>query len=414
MNNTKTKTNEKQGEVFLNNKKWFGSCTSPSNRYSSLNQDSFLCCSFPVVQPQQPLQQPQKGKNVKNNSKPTNHKAQEIEPSPSPSTSPSPSSNLFAVFDGHDLLGELAAETAKSSFASFFLKTGGGEKEKNKKKYFEQMFEVAHKAILSLYSSPPSSYSYPVNKKKINFKLSPDKNSFSSSVCSRPIEFGTTVCSVMIGEDEKIWISWAGDCRVIVGLLVCSVKGEGEEGDEEEEEKEKVKEKKKEKEKEKKEKKEKGEIISFCATIDHNGHNDSEVQRISKIKNEGKGNSKISKDGYLCLSTSDGNSHEISVTRSLGHLKFSSAGVSHLPDVISLPKEEEEVGEEGEKRKKKIKYVVLVSDGVSNVLSADEMIGICHQYETDPQMAAEEIITMATKSAPPDDIDNSTAVVFYL
>jgi len=132
----------------------------------------------------------------------------------------------------------------------------------------------------------------------------------------------------------------------------------------------------------------------------HNGHETNEVERISEF------GSTLVEDNYIAAPEESGYSWaQLAVTRALGHRYLVKYGIIPDPFISNYTLHHKD------------KYLVLSSDGVTDVLSGQEIIEVVGWYDgnTDGNMqtVAKELVRYSLSNWD-EEADNTTAIVVKL
>eukprot|EP01124_Arcella_intermedia_P026364 TRINITY_DN4938_c0_g1_i1.p1 TRINITY_DN4938_c0_g1~~TRINITY_DN4938_c0_g1_i1.p1 ORF type:complete len:553 (-),score=127.41 TRINITY_DN4938_c0_g1_i1:7-1665(-) len=283
---------------------------------------------------------------------------------------PSGEGFVVAIFDGHGPNGEVASKTASKTFEAFFSKVDlFSVTPKRKEELIKQVFAQAHKNILEEYTKEALRT---VTWGGAPFHLTQDAG--LTVYANRKYgmllqDFGTTAVMAAVkvvgGVATDLIIAHTGDSTAIIG------------------------------------RKTEDEILpieNICVL--HNGVNEREVQRLAAF------GSTIVDDHYISAPASSGFSWaQIAVSRSLGHKYFQKYGISPEPAISDY------------KLHRQDKYLVLCSDGVTDVLTGDEIVEVVawsdHYYEGKMDKIAAELVQYSLKNWE-DEADNTTAIVVKL
>eukprot|EP00124_Ichthyophonus_hoferi_P006097 Ihof_evm1s1200 gene=Ihof_evmTU1s1200 len=266
-----------------------GGCTDPGRRYGGLNQDTWL--------------------------------AHQLEPEGQ--------RWVFAVFDGHALLGELAANIASKVIIDAFSgpspKFTVGSFRQQPIESMKSLFFLVHQCIISAYDTAPDTIEYgPYGKFRCVDRS--DMSIYRSVFYGdRELEFGCTG-AVAVVLDDLLVIGNAGDSEIIFSELQ-----DGEDNI-------------------------LGEAVLMTET--HRGTNPTEIARMKAV-----GNVYIEYDGYVCPAHPRWKSHHLSITRSLGHKHLHQFGIIAEPYV----RVHQCSGSFG---------LVLVSDGVTDHVYPQDVMDI--------------------------------------
>lgn len=225
----------------------------------------------------------------------------------------------WAVFDGHDLLGEYASSKARESFDNYISSLYSNKL--NDSEIRKAFFNV-HRDIIKIYNNCPKQCFYisPNKSKLTEYKhiLKSNEHYYTSNNIERPLEFGTTalIC-ILIKETMELIISWVGDSQVKIVSYDENY----------------------------------GEFYLETLMDIHSYRNNKEISRIKSLKLDGV---KINDDGFF-ISLNNKSMHHISLTRALGHKKFSEYGITPEPQIKRM------------KLDRNHQYLVIGTDG-KNIL----------------------------------------------
>jgi len=147
--------------------------------------------------------------------------------------------------------------------------------------------------------------------------------------------------------------------------------------------------------------KEDGEFVSIeNLCVVHNGHDAPEVERISLF------GSTLVEDNYIAAPESSGfHWAQLAVSRALGHRYLVKYGIIPDPHISKYTLHQND------------KYLVLSSDGVTDVLSGQEIVEVVHWYdkhsEGNMQTVAKELVRYSLRNWD-EEADNTTAIVVKL
>lgn len=245
---------------------------------------------------------------------------------------------MAAVFDGHGLLGEVAAEVAVAALTEALPTLPWASLRDTPEAFMTGLFERLDAAVLAAHDNPPEEYSYTSGSTTMTFELRVDADPVLGSMyyCPaeprmppRPIDFGcTAVVAVCLG--THLVVGNAGDAA---GLLVSSNVDGCEDRD------------------------------GFAAehfTAKHTALNEAEQARIDR---DFPGEAHFTQDGYLAPTDPVLSQYELQLTRSLGHRLLRQAGVSSVPDCFVVAVSPAHTY-----------ALVLCSDGVTDELSPSDVM----------------------------------------
>lgn len=226
----------------------------------------------------------------------------------------------WAVFDGHDLLGEYASSKASECFDHYIsslysIKLTDSD--------IKKAFLNVHKEIIQIYNNCPNQCLYiSSNKSKLTeYKhiMKDNQHYYVSNNQYRPLEFGTTaLLCILIKETKELIIAWAGDSQA---KMISSNDGYDD--------------------------------LYFESLIETHCHrNNKEKNRIKNLNLDGV---KINEDGYY-ISLDNKLMHHLSLTRALGHKKYSEYGIIPDPQIKRL------------KLDRNHRYLIIGSDGKSKLI----------------------------------------------
>jgi len=269
---------------------------------------------------------------------------------------------IWAVFDGHCPLGETAAEIAKTTLLKECKQILSAQK-KFGEADMKKVFEVMHKEILAFYGKVPKTYKYPGRKKFTTFTLLPNMKepTYRCADYDMPLDFGTTaVVAVLCG--NMLVVGNAGDSRAFLGVV-----GQN------------------------------GRVAAVELSAEDNVTNATEVAR---IQHDFPGRTAFA-DGYLYPAQRE-TGHQLAVTRALGHRVLAAYGVISTPHIFA-----QQLGPTD-------RFLVLSSDGVSDTLDPHSVVNLAAAAK-DAQQAADHLVkaSFERSRSPPDDRDNTTALVVF-
>eukprot|EP01125_Pyxidicula_operculata_P004385 TRINITY_DN166_c1_g2_i1.p1 TRINITY_DN166_c1_g2~~TRINITY_DN166_c1_g2_i1.p1 ORF type:complete len:811 (-),score=260.86 TRINITY_DN166_c1_g2_i1:229-2661(-) len=283
---------EKVKNALIDIGSFIGFDTDPGKRYGKTNQDAYLVCTT--------------GK----------------------------SGYIFAVFDGHGVNGEIAAQIAKKTFADFFLENDLFQVDSQTQvDMITTVFRLAHENIIAKYETLTEIKWEGEKFRLVNIKNLMMYQNKKDSVLLQ--DFGTTAVMAAVktlptqagakhaqrGASEIIFAN-AGDSIAYIGRedRTLSIKP-----------------------------------VDQLVTI-HNGDDPQEEERVSK---EGS----CRTDGHYVSPPEDSGFGwaQLAVTRSLGHKYFSRYGIIPDPDILFYSPHVDD------------KYLVVTSDGVTDVFSPHEI-----------------------------------------
>eukprot|EP00879_Flechtneria_rotunda_P015863 GHRR01016590.1.p1 GENE.GHRR01016590.1~~GHRR01016590.1.p1 ORF type:complete len:233 (+),score=75.21 GHRR01016590.1:1096-1794(+) len=185
-------------------------------------------------------------------------------------------------------------------------------------------------------------------------------------ICDRLLECGTT-CTLAMFQADRVCIANVGDSSAVLVSLSDD------------------------------------DVVARFVTVDHNGNNNEEVQRINtqhsrvaEICNDSK---------YLRIHTGMWAGYELGVTRALGHKHLEAHGVSCEPAVNTFELQPEDA------------CLIIASDGVWDVMDAREAANRVMDVISAGGSAAEaakrlvQDTVMLAECSPDGDADNTTALV---
>ncbi|EGD72709.1 hypothetical protein PTSG_04437 [Salpingoeca rosetta] len=289
---------------------------------------------------------------------------------------------VTAVFDGHGLLGEVAAETARKELddmcASGSLNVA--LLQSDPATFMVDLFEQLNLAVLDAHDNPPSTYVYVSGSTPLSFELKQDASPDLGAmyVCPehdymppRPIDFGCTAVVAVIHRD-RLTIGNAGDADAIVMRQNCDADPSSRDG--------------------------------YLAVSHASKHTASSQLEIDRVDRDFPGAAIFTPDGYIAPTDPVLCQYELQLTRSLGHKLLRVAGIIATPDVHV------------EDLDPATTYgVVVCSDGVTDELQPFDMLDRVTNSAGDAADAAETLCKDAQEYCmDPDKIDDTTAVVVLL
>eukprot|EP00878_Enallax_costatus_P026766 GHUV01028757.1.p1 GENE.GHUV01028757.1~~GHUV01028757.1.p1 ORF type:complete len:339 (+),score=67.78 GHUV01028757.1:166-1182(+) len=293
---------------------------------------------------------------------------------------------LPPLYAGHGMLGELVAQHAGQVVVEDvccrarkngcnLLSQPLDRLESNLKAAFEK----AHQACLSVYDDPPSSITYPYNSTATMrytlyrpnglpiYRPEVARNCMARPpACDRLLECGTT-CTLAVTQGDQVALANVGDTAAALVSLSDD------------------------------------DVVAKFLTVDHNGRNEQEAQRIAK--QHGK-MARISEDrGYLSIFVGMWAGYELSVTRALGHKNLEAFGVLCEPAVTTFQLRPEDT------------CLIIASDGVWDVMDSREAANRVMDVVSgggSAKEAAKQLVqdtVMLAECSPDGDADNTSAVV---
>lgn len=242
--------------------------------------------------------------------------------------------HITAVFDGHGVNGEIAAQTAKETFETYFKKHDlfGTKSKEKQKEMIREVFLLAHENIIKKYEELTT---IKWEGHKFNLVQVKDLMMYQNKKYGVLLQdFGTTavmaaIRSQPIGEGTlEVIVANAGDSIAFIGR---------EDGDS------------------------LIPIEGLCTV--HNGNNVVEEDRIlslGSVKKEGHYVSPPEESGFGWA--------QLAVTRSLGHKYFSKYGIIPDPDISDYTIDEND------------RFLIVTSDGVTDVFSLEEILESLEEY----------------------------------
>lgn len=242
--------------------------------------------------------------------------------------------HITAVFDGHGVNGEIAAQTAKEIFEEYFKKHDlfGTKSKEKQREMIKEVFQIAHDAIIKKYEELTT---IKWEGHKFNLVQIKDLMMYHNRKYGVLLQdFGTTAVMAAIkaqpiGEGAlEVIIANAGDSIAFIGR---------EEGDT------------------------LVPVEGLCTV--HNGNNVVEEDRIlslGSVKKEGHYVSPPEESGFGWA--------QLAVTRSLGHKYFSKYGIIPDPDISDYTLNEND------------RFLIVTSDGVTDVFSLEEVLESLEEF----------------------------------
>jgi serine/threonine protein phosphatase PrpC len=282
---------------------------------------------------------------------------------------------VAAVFDGHGLLGEVAAEVAVKALEGLTSTLAWEEVASAPEAFMTALFEQLNAAVLEAHDSPPAQYAYTSGSTTLHFELKADADPTLGAmyICPehdymppRPIDFGcTAVVAVCLG--ETMVVGNAGDAG---GLLLRQNQPDCEDRD--------------------------GYAVTFF-TGKHTASSEAEQARIDR---DFPNAAIFTPDGYLAPTDPVLSQYEVQLTRSLGHRLLRQAGVAANPDCFATTLDEAQSF-----------ALVICSDGVTDELSEGDILDRV-TAAADAKDAALTLVRDAQNYCmDPDKIDDTTALV---
>lgn len=245
---------------------------------------------------------------------------------------------MAAVFDGHGLLGEVAAEMAVETLKAATSQMDWAGLEADPQQFMKELFQRLDAAVTAAHDQPPAAYTYTSGSSTLNFELrgEPDPELGPVYVCvshaqvpPRPVDFGcTAVVAVCYG--SHLVVGNAGDAG---GVLIDCQMPDCEDRD------------------------------GFKAEIftgKHTATNEAEQERVNRDYPRA---AVFTPDGYLAPTDPALSQYELQLTRSLGHRLLRQAGVVAEPDVFVTHVDSEHT------------YgMVICSDGVMDELQPSDIL----------------------------------------
>lgn len=356
----------------------YGAFTHNGSRYHQLNQDVYSCFERWVDTAAPPL-----GKKSKS------HSSKEITPARFVGGGGLTTSKLAAVgkrnshkekmlgkskmhawcvFDGHDMLGEVAASIAAQTFEQH-LNMITTPHLKNEE--ILAMFKKAHANILDVYDNPPEKATYVAPGYKslgeYTLKSEPGKRPMYTTPgakSARPLEFGTTaLMCVLFEETKELIVAWVGDSKAIL------VSKDAHSDD----------------------------MLIQDLTISHNGKNPDEEARIQRDYPNAV---TFSPDGYICPRVASGPVHHLAMTRALGHKSLYDYGVIPEPQVRRLKIRDNDF------------FLLAASDGVWDNLNDGEILDTVLDYSS-PLKGVADLVHTVMDATQMKMVDNTTAVLVH-
>eukprot|EP00053_Salpingoeca_punica_P009777 m.88035 g.88035 ORF g.88035 m.88035 type:complete len:591 (-) comp15159_c0_seq1:1727-3499(-) len=277
-----------------------------------------------------------------------------------------------AVFDGHGLLGEVAAAAAVVALKEI---VASGEFQPaqivaSPKEGMRRVFARLHEAVLATHERAPPTYVYPERGVVVEFELGSDESlgpvyrAKDGNLPTMPVDFGCTAAVALVHRDRLV-LGNAGDAA----LLFCQRTEPGG-GDE---------------------------YQVDLLSVHHTARDEAEMARIDRDFPD---KAWATPDGYLSPLDPKLAQCELQLTRSLGHRVLSTIGVVATPTVQTL-----------RLVPGRARALVICSDGVTDELSPRD---ICERVveATDATEAARTLCTDAQDFCmEPDRMDDCTTVV---
>lgn len=286
--------------------------------------------------------------------------------------------SVIAVFDGHGLLGEIAAQVACDAL-DYACKNNSLPVEQlhgDPTTAMSSIFEDLNCKVIAAHDKPPETYVYVSGTTELNFELIKDASSDLGDmyICPeheymapRPIDFGCTAVIAII-YCGMIIIGNAGDADAIVLQRNCSDDDDARDG-----------------------------FLAKSYTSKHTASTQSEIER---VEHDFPGAAIFTPDGYIAPTDPSLSQYELQLTRSLGHKLLRSAGLISTPEVQTIVLD------------RNTAYgIVVCSDGVTDELQPhdilDRVVQSCNADEAATQLCqdAQQYCMDENK------IDDATAVV---
>ena len=282
---------------------------------------------------------------------------------------------VAAVFDGHGLLGEVAAEVAVKALEALAPGLPYDKVTSAPEAFMTSLFEQLNDAVLAAHDSPPAQYAYTSGSTTLHFELQADADPALGAMYTcpehaymppRPIDFGcTAVVAVCLG--DQMVVGNAGDAG---GLLLKQNQEDCEDRD--------------------------GYAVSFF-TGKHTASTEAEQQRIDR---DFPNAAIFTPDGYLAPTDPVLSQYEVQLTRSLGHRLLRQAGVTAEPDCFVTTLDQFQSF-----------ALVICSDGVTDELSEGDILDRV-VAAADARDAAKTLVKDAQDYCmDPEKIDDTTAMV---
>lgn len=276
--------------------------------------------------------------------------------------------HVWCVFDGHDMLGEMAAQIAAHTFEEHLNMITTSQL---KNEEILAMFKKAHSNILAVYDNPPDKCTYvgPGYKSLAEFSLRYDKEqrpvyTTPGAKSARPLEFGTTaLLCVLFEETKELIVAWVGDSKAIL------VSKDAHSDD----------------------------MLIQDLTISHNGRNPDEEARLQR---DYPGAVAFSPDGYICPRVPSGPTHHLAMTRALGHKLLHEYGVIPEPQVRRIKIRDNDF------------FLLAASDGVWDNLGDGEILDIVLDH-SNPIKGVADLVHSVMDTTQMKMVDNTTAVLVH-
>ena len=276
--------------------------------------------------------------------------------------------HAWCVFDGHDMMGETAAQIAAQTFEQHLSQITTTQL---KNEEILAMFKKAHANILAVYDAPPEKATYmaPGHKSLGEYSLRYDKEKrpvylTAGAKAARPLEFGTTaLMCVLFEETKELIVAWVGDSKAIL------VSKDNQSDD----------------------------MLIQDLTISHNGRNPDEEIRIHR---DFPGLVAFSSDGYICPRVASGPTHHLAMTRALGHKNLYDYGVIPEPQVRRLKLRDNDF------------FLLAASDGVWDNLSDGEILDTVLDH-SNPIKGVADLVHSVMDVTQMKMVDNTTAVLVH-
>eukprot|EP00051_Salpingoeca_urceolata_P032497 m.16020 g.16020 ORF g.16020 m.16020 type:complete len:334 (-) comp5137_c1_seq1:50-1051(-) len=286
--------------------------------------------------------------------------------------------HVAAVFDGHGIAGELAAEACRDTFLRL-IDIGGDDEDllvrlwDRPEECFPKLFSQLNQAAIEAHEHAPNSYSFIMDGRAMKLSLERKKNQPAMYVRHRmfgrddaiPIDFGTTAV-VAIHADGKLVVANAGDSSAI--LYSCSPADPTR-------------------------------LSPRQLSTRHTAEEFAEVERLQATHGD---SIQINPDGYFGPSDGPMLDWLMQNTRSLGHKLMQQYGITCEP-AISVTRLDS-----------LSRAVVLCSDGLTDDISL-KAVGSVIQGAPTAQAAADALFAKAWRDAyDPDDVDDISVIVMTL
>ncbi|EDQ88918.1 uncharacterized protein MONBRDRAFT_25622, partial [Monosiga brevicollis MX1] len=288
---------------------------------------------------------------------------------------------IAAVFDGHGLLGEIAAAMARDTMTALQPTFAWDSLLTQPEQGMREIFAQLDAAIVAAHDAPPAQYTYIGQSGSLDFRLEahaiPELDPPSGYVCTsrdgvppRPIDFGCTAVVAVVVDETHVVVGNAGDAAAFV-LLRDQAGHEDRDG-----------------------------YSVEALSVQHTARSKAEQARVHETH---PGAAHFTGDGYLAPLDPTLAQYELQLTRSLGHRLLKRAGVIADPEVRS---QTWPVGE--------VHGVVACSDGITDELSGLDVLDRVLNAGT--ALEASEVLCQDAQDYCMDEtcIDDATAVVALL